>query len=601
MRNLPFVILVIAISTTFTIFCQNSPSSSQQGDGIVPTGGTSILSATEVLTTTKLVADKIIRETDFDLKTKAWNFNTELNQLCFNTQNKGQSSIAYSQFLSPHKGELLLALSYTGAIEIFVNKQKVFEGKSQNSQLVEYGYRQYQFQEIIPINASLGANNIAIVARGWVTDAVVTMMPITEKNKYNRSVKFQSQVSTPNSSKWLLSGPYNSAVDTNKLLSFIGSKSQETMPSKEFKGWYLPASPVVKYFSPAPGASFKRDAYADWHYANGGTMMSVLYLGQQSKDEKYITFVEKYTDNILDNLDFFKWQYSQLHVLRGAAYKISRRTMLDDSGGPVLPFAQLRLQKGDKKHDVLLEEIIQYVSSGQERLADNTLCRPEPINNTIWADDLFMGIPFICRMGAITGETKYFDDAAHQILQFNKYLKNKETGLYFHGWYADKNEAAPIQWGRANGWVVWATSEALMLLPKTHEAYPQIQLIYTEHLEALCSYQAESGFWHQVLDHPDTYEETSCTAMFTLGLARGIRNGWINEKYMDNAIKGWKAISSSIKQDGTVMGICQGTGIGKTKDFYNDRKTYPHDPRGLGAVLTAGTEMNLLLSATNEF
>ena len=37
-------------------------------------------------------------------------------------------------------------------------------------------------------------------------------------------------------------------------------------------------------------------------------------------------------------------------------------------------------------------------------------------------------------------------------------------------------------------------------------------------MEALAGYQDPSGMWHQVLDHPETFEETSCTAMFTLGL-----------------------------------------------------------------------------------
>ena len=30
-------------------------------------------------------------------------------------------------------------------------------------------------------------------------------------------------------------------------------------------------------------------------------------------------------------------------------------------------------------------------------------------------------------------------------------------------------------------------------------------------------------------------------------------------------------------------------------DFYNNRKTFDHDPRGLGAMLTAGTEIYLMI------
>ena len=45
-----------------------------------------------------------------------------------------------------------------------------------------------------------------------------------------------------------------------------------------------------------------------------------------------------------------------------------------------------------------------------------------PHENTIWADDAFMAVSFISRMGEVTGEKKYFDDAANQILNYTRYL-----------------------------------------------------------------------------------------------------------------------------------------------------------------------------------
>ena len=114
-------------------------------------------------------------------------------------------------------------------------------------------------------------------------------------------------------------------------------------------------------------------------------------------------------------------------------------------------------------------------------------------------------------------------------------------------------------------------------------------------MEAIAGYQETSGMWHQVIDHPETFEETSCTAMFTLGLARGVRMGWLNKKYKAQALKGWAALQDKIGEDGTVIDICRGTGIGDDVEFYETRKRFDHDPRGLGAMLTVGCEVSMLI------
>jgi rhamnogalacturonyl hydrolase YesR len=296
------------------------------------------------------------------------------------------------------------------------------------------------------------------------------------------------------------------------------------------------------------------------------------------------------------NFDFFKWQYESYSAMRGSYHRIFRMCMLDDSGGPAIPFAQLQVMEPESEDlKPILDLVFDYVMNGQERLEDRTFCRPEPEAATIWADDLFMSVPFLLRMAQITGKEDLYDEVVHQVIRFNSYLADPETGLYFHGWYDQRKEHTPVRWGRANGWIVWATSEALLHLPDTHPEYKTILKIYKNHMKTLASYQAPSGMWHQVIDHPETFEETSSTAMFTLGLARGVRLGWLKASYKDQALKGWKALQDKILADGTVIDICRGTGIGEDVDFYENRKRFNHDPRGLGAMLTAGVEISKLL------
>ena len=79
-----------------------------------------------------------------------------------------------------------------------------------------------------------------------------------------------------------------------------------------------------------------------------------------------------------------------------------------------------------------------------------------------------MSVPFLVRMARTTGEQKYWDDAARQVINFRKYLLDPATGLYKHGWFSHTKEQSIAFWGRANGWVVWATAELLNWLPTTH-------------------------------------------------------------------------------------------------------------------------------------
>ena len=40
--------------------------------------------------------------------------------------------------------------------------------------------------------------------------------------------------------------------------------------------------------------------------------------------------------------------------------------------------------------------------------------------------------------------------------------------------------------------------------------------------QGVAAVQSGSGLWHQLLDKPDSYLETSASAMFTYAIARGV-------------------------------------------------------------------------------
>jgi rhamnogalacturonyl hydrolase YesR len=54
----------------------------------------------------------------------------------------------------------------------------------------------------------------------------------------------------------------------------------------------------------------------------------------------------------------------------------------------------------------LIDNYIDFVANKEYRLADGTLGRNRPQKNTLWLDDMYMGVPALAQMGKLTGDKK---------------------------------------------------------------------------------------------------------------------------------------------------------------------------------------------------
>lgn len=552
-----------------------------------------------VLETTKKIADKIIRESSFDTRLAPLVFNGGILRFSTNQSSiSGDEGVVYAlvRLASDTDSSGTLGLSFKGRIRLFLNGAEVFSGSSDRMSIQEYTYNRYRFQQRIPVFWKKGINEVLVkCGEGPVT---VLLLPVDDTDATDMHLSPMAVSPDTPHVWWIKNGPWSSGSKPAMLHEFPPECGfmEFYQQGGDIQEWTLQEVPLLRELVIPEQAAYQRDSYADWHYANGGTMLGLLSLYELCGDRTYLDFVRASAQNLVDNFDYFKWQYVTYPAMRGSYHRIFRMTMLDDSGGPAIPFAQLQLMEPEREDlKAILSLVFDYVMNGQERLEDGTFSRPEPEAATVWADDLFMSVPFLLRMAQLQSNETLCDEVAHQVIRFHSCLSDPVSRLYFHGWYDQRKEHTPVRWGRANGWIIWATSEALLHLPPTHPEYKAILNIYQEHMKALVAFQDKSGMWHQVLDHPETFEETSCTAMFTLGLARGVRLGWLDTSYTEQALRGWKALQDKIRTDGTVTDICRGTGIGDDVEFYENRKRFDHDPRGLGAMLTAGVEISLLL------
>jgi rhamnogalacturonyl hydrolase YesR len=540
------------------------------------------------------ITDRIIAETEFAFEPGLQEQQLDVQVIDFKKEFNVQPDCRYfalSYIHSELDTAVTIGISAAPEISVFLNDKAFDFIRTDNPVLKEVAYGMINFADTVQVKLRKGINKILIRYSPGNSSGKIFLRQILSDPESEGWIKFiQTPVDPAGAAGWLAAGPFPAGSET----------TPESVIKDAYKNgssyiiWNTLKQNIIPRLKINPANIFKKDSYADWNYANGETILSILTVAEAAGNSKYNDFVKKWCDFILQNTDYFRWQYDSLHALRGSFHRIFRKSMLDDAGAPVLPFTELYLQEKNPGYREIVYEMADYIMNGQVRLPGGTLCRPEPVEMTVWADDLFMAVPVLLRMAKITGEKKYYDEAAEQAVHFYKLLYNSNKKLFKHGWFSKTGETSSTFWGRANGWIMWAVTEILMYLPGDHPAYKEIMSIYKNHIDGLISYQDSSGIWHQVIDYPESYEETSCTAMFILGIARGVNNGWLNDSYKKYALKGWEALSRKIEPGGIVHGICRGTGIGEDVEFYFNRPTLDNDPRGLGAVLTACVEISKL-------
>lgn len=338
-------------------------------------------------------------------------------------------------------------------------------------------------------------------------------------------------------------------------------------------------------------------------YEWGVTYAGMLLAGDATGDPSFRNYTEKRLTFIADAAASFKKpsaNYSDWEARMPLRNLLAPRA-LDDTGA--MTAAMIKAKRAGSKANLqpMIDIGIDHIMSKQYRLSDGTLARNRPQPNTLWLDDLFMGVPAIAQMGKLTGEKKYYDEACKQVIAFAKRMFNREKGVYMHGWVEGMTEHPEFRWARANGWAFMTEVELLDVLPADHPMRPQIMELLRAHAKGLAAYQSGSGFWHQLLDREDSYLETSATAIYAYAFARAIDRGWIDARaYAPATLLAWNAVTTKVNAKGQVEGTCVGTGMAFDPAFYYYRPTSPFAAHGYGPTLLAGAEIYTLLK-THSF
>jgi len=330
--------------------------------------------------------------------------------------------------------------------------------------------------------------------------------------------------------------------------------------------------------------------YNTWSYWNGVLNLGFIELSKTLNDAQFADYAKKNVGFVFNHEDYFRKQYDA-GASAGDMRQRFKFKILDDCGAMGAGILAVQELDPQKQYRDYLNQAADHIMNKELRLEDGTLCRTGPFKMTVWGDDLYMSVPFLARMGDLTGDNKYFDEAAKQVVLFNKRLWDPQTRIFFHCWYDDIQQNGVAHWGRCNGWIIMAQVELLDKLPKDHPKRAELIALLTRQIVGLSRYQDSSGLWHQLIDMENTYLETSSTAMYTYAVAKAINEGWLDKRYAYIATQGWAGLATKILADGQVEGICMGTSISTATYYYANRPTPLNDIHGLGAVLLAGCEV----------
>jgi len=355
--------------------------------------------------------------------------------------------------------------------------------------------------------------------------------------------------------------------------------------------------PITDFSKPSKSAGIdtRNGEFNDWSYSMGVVLAAMLQVTEVTGDTTFQDYTFKNFDFIFTHLPYFEAQAREFGPQNRGYGRMLDMRELDHCGAIGAALIKANTKRPDPRYREGIDLAATHILTRQLRLPDGTLARPRPVKVALWIDDAYMSIPFLAQMGKATGETKYFDDAARQVIGMSARLFNPENGLFDHSWFADMDDDARFYWGRGDGWAMMAMAELLSVMPEGHPDRARVLEIFRRGARGAVETQGSTGLWHQLLDKTDSYLETSASAMFTFAIARGVNRGWLPTSYAPAAQTGWRALEQRIRPDGQIEGICVGTTAAYDAVYYYNRPTDLKAMQGYGPTVMAGAEVISML------
>lgn len=338
-----------------------------------------------------------------------------------------------------------------------------------------------------------------------------------------------------------------------------------------------------------------------WGYAKSLYLYGQYLVWRRTGDKRYLQYIKDWVDYHVDS--------------EGNVFNIDKDgkvTSIDftnlDSMLPGNLLLLLHRQTKEQKYKLAADKIRKKFDT-YKRTQDGGLWHAESKNRQwqLWADGVFMSMPFLVRYGKLYGDDAYAnDEATKQLTIYASHLNDPNTGLMFHAydesgastWADPVTKRSAEFWCRAIGWFGMTLIEVLEIIPRNHPNRAQLIAQVRQLAKAYATFQDKTtGLWYQVVDKgqlPENWLETSSSSMYTYMISMAVKRGYLDKSYRKTALKGYKGVLTKISLDTggltNLADICEGTNVADIS-YYFARKRNVNDFHGLGAFLIMNEHM----------
>ena len=328
-----------------------------------------------------------------------------------------------------------------------------------------------------------------------------------------------------------------------------------------------------------------------WGYAKSLYLYGVYLVYLRTKDPKYLDHIRSWVDLHIDDKGTINRPINALDYM--------------------LPGNLLLILYKETKQEKykLAADNIRKVFDTYPRTKDGGFWHADTQSRQwqLWADGVFMALPFLARYGQMFGDSASAnDEVTNQLLIYYKHLNDPATGLLWHAY--DESGAQPwadpvthqsgYHWCRAIGWYGMTLIQILDLLPKNHPRRNDLIVIVQQLAKAFERYQDPvTGLWYQVVDKgrvQGNWLETSSSSMYSYMMWMGVKRGYLPKRYEAVAQKGYRGVLTKLSLGGdgmtNLVDICEGTNVSDLA-YYFARKRNVNDFHGLGAFLIMNEEL----------
>lgn len=333
------------------------------------------------------------------------------------------------------------------------------------------------------------------------------------------------------------------------------------------------------------------ESFKGWGYAKALYLFGQYLVYVRTKDKRYLDHIQSWVDQHIDDQGTINRSINSLDYMMP---------------GNLL----LILYKETKQEKYkLAAQNVRRVFDSYPRTKDGGFWHANIPSRAsqLWADGVFMSLPFLARYGQMFGDSNYAnDEVVKQMLIYYRHLNDPATGLLWHAydesgaqpWANPTTHQSAFHWGRAFGWYAMTLIMLLDILPKNQPDRAELIKIIQQLAKAFERYQdPKTGLWYQVVDKGEVagnWHETSSSCMYTYMLWMGVRRGYLPKHYAAVAQKGYRGVLTKLSLDAegltNLIDISEGTNVGDLA-YYFGRKRNANDFHGVGAFLIMNEEL----------